>query len=56
MTFNFIRPDEIPDLKKLSEIKKKKKFIAFLEKMFMYKKNLQNIDERWIKNYKKKIF
>ena len=41
--------DEIPDLKRLSEIKKGKKFIAFSQKMFMYKLNLQNIDEsNWI--------
>ena len=41
--------DEIPDLKKLIEIKKGKKFIAFSQKMFMYKLNLQNIDEsNWI--------
>ena len=41
--------DEIPDLTKLSEINKKKKFIAFSQKMFMYKLNLQNLDEsNWI--------
>ena len=41
--------DEIPDLKKLGEIKKEKKFIAFSQKMFMYKLNLQNIEEsNWI--------
>ena len=41
--------DEIPDLKKLSEIKKGKKFIAFSQKMFMYKLNLQNLNEsNWI--------
>tara|TARA_B100001248_G_scaffold259431_1_gene245455 strand:+ start:2855 stop:3655 length:801 start_codon:yes stop_codon:yes gene_type:complete len=41
--------DEIPDLKKLSLIKKNKKFIAFSQKMFMYKLNLQNLDEsNWI--------
>ena len=41
--------DEIPDLKKLSQIKKNKKFIAFSQKMFMYKLNLQNLDESdWI--------
>ena len=41
--------DEIPDLKKLGEIKKGKKFIAFSQKMFMYKLNLQNIEESdWI--------
>ena len=41
--------DEIPDLTKLNEIKKSKKFIAFSQKMFMYKLNLQNLDESgWI--------
>ena len=41
--------DEIPDLTKLHEIKNKKKFIAFSQKMFMYKLNLQNLDEsNWI--------
>ena len=41
--------DEIPDLTKLNEIKKNKKFIAFSQKMFMYKLNLQNLDEsNWI--------
>ena len=41
--------DEIPDLEKLSEIRKDKKFIAFSQKMFMYKLNLQNIEEsNWI--------
>ena len=41
--------DEIPDLSKLGEIKKGKKFIAFSQKMFMYKLNLQNINEsNWI--------
>ncbi len=41
--------DEIPDLSKLPEIKKNKKFIAFSQKMFMYKLNLQNVDEsNWI--------
>ena len=40
--------DEIPDLSKLPEIKKQK-FIAFSQKMFMYKLNLQNVDEsNWI--------
>ena len=37
--------DEIPDLTKLSKIKKNKKFIAFSQKMFMYKLNLQNLNE-----------
>jgi len=41
--------DEIPDLKKLSEINNKKKYIAFCQKMFMYKLNLQNLNEsNWI--------
>ena len=41
--------DEIPDLEKLSLIKKNKKFIAFSQKMFMYKLNLQNLNEsNWI--------
>ena len=41
--------DEIPDLKKISEIKDNKKFIAFSQKMFMYKLNLQNLGEiNWI--------
>ena len=41
--------DEIPDLTKLNEINNNKKFIAFSQKMFMYKMNLQNIDEsNWI--------
>ena len=41
--------DEIPDLTKLSKIKKNKKFIAFSQKMFMYKLNLQNLNESdWI--------
>jgi beta-1,4-mannosyl-glycoprotein beta-1,4-N-acetylglucosaminyltransferase len=41
--------DEIPDLTKLKDIRKDKKFIAFSQKMFMYKLNLQNMDEsNWI--------
>ena len=41
--------DEIPDLSKLSDVKKNKKFIAFFHKMFMYKLNLQNLEEsNWI--------
>jgi beta-1,4-mannosyl-glycoprotein beta-1,4-N-acetylglucosaminyltransferase len=41
--------DEIPDLSKLKDINKNKKFIAFSQKMFMYKLNLQNLDEsNWI--------
>jgi len=37
--------DEIPDLAKLPLIKKNKKFIVFSQKMFMYKLNLQNLNE-----------
>jgi len=37
--------DEIPDLSKLTQIKKNKKFIVFSQKMFMYKLNLQNLNE-----------
>jgi len=41
--------DEIPDLTKLKYINKNKKFIAFSQQMFMYKLNLQNLDEsNWI--------
>ena len=41
--------DEIPDLRKIKDIKKNKKFIAFSQKMFMYKLNLQNVAEsNWI--------
>jgi beta-1,4-mannosyl-glycoprotein beta-1,4-N-acetylglucosaminyltransferase len=41
--------DEIPDLTKLSQIKKSSKFIAFSQMMFMYKLNLQNLNEsNWI--------
>ena len=41
--------DEIPDLSKINLIKKNKKYIAFSQKMFMYKLNLQNLDEsNWI--------
>ncbi len=41
--------DEIPDLEKLKYVKKNKKFIAFSQKMFTYKLNLQNLDEsNWI--------
>ena len=41
--------DEIPDLSKLSLIKNNKKFIAFSQKMFMYKLNLLNVEESgWI--------
>ena len=41
--------DEIPDLTKLSKINNKKKFVAFSQKMFMYKLNLQNLEEsNWI--------
>ena len=41
--------DEIPDLTKLKYINKNKKFIAFSQQMFMYKLNLQNLNEsNWI--------
>ena len=41
--------DEIPDLTKLNKINNNIKFVAFSQKMFMYKMNLQNIDEsNWI--------
>ena len=40
--------DEIPDLTKLSKMNNKK-YTAFSQKMFMYKLNLQNLDEsNWI--------
>ena len=51
--------DEIPDLEKLKDIKKNKKFIAFSQKMYTYKLNIQNLDEsNWIGSRitKKKIF
>jgi len=41
--------DEIPDLNKLNQIKAKTNFTAFSQKMFMYKLNLQNLNEsNWI--------
>ena len=41
--------DEIPDLSKIREINSRKKYIAFSQKMFMYKFNLQNLNEsNWI--------
>ena len=41
--------DEIPDLSKLNQIKTRTKFTAFSQKMFMYKLNLQNLNEsNWI--------
>ena len=41
--------DEIPDLSKINQINPKTKFTAFSQMMFMYKLNLQNIDEsNWI--------
>jgi len=41
--------DEIPDLTKLNQIKRSSKFIAFSQMMFMYKLNLQNLNEsNWI--------
>ena len=40
--------DEIPDLTKLSQINSKKIY-SFSQKMFMYKLNLQNLNEsNWI--------
>ena len=41
--------DEIPDFKKIKDIDLTKKYLAFSQKMFMYKLNLQNLDEsNWI--------
>ena len=41
--------DEIPDLKKLGQIRSRTKFTAFSQMMFMYKLNLQNLNEsNWI--------
>ena len=41
--------DEIPDFTKIKSINKNKKFVAFSQKMFMYKLNLQNLSEsNWI--------
>ena len=41
--------DEIPDLTKLKTINKMSKFVAFSQQMFMYKLNLQNLNEsNWI--------
>tara|TARA_B100000963_G_scaffold25588_1_gene19179 strand:- start:8678 stop:9481 length:804 start_codon:yes stop_codon:yes gene_type:complete len=41
--------DEIPDLSKINQIKLKTKFTAFSQMMFMYKINLQNLNEsNWI--------
>ncbi len=41
--------DEIPDFTKIKDFKSIKKFVAFSQKMFMYKLNLQNINESdWI--------
>ena len=37
--------DEIPDLNKINQIKPKTKYTAFSQKMFMYKLNLQNLNE-----------
>ena len=37
--------DEIPDLEKLNQIKSKTKYTAFSQMMFMYKLNLQNLNE-----------
>ena len=42
-------PDEIPDLSKLNQIKPSTKYTAFSQMMFMYKVNLQNLNEsNWI--------
>ncbi len=41
--------DEIPDLKKINQIKSSTKYTAFSQLMFMYKLNLQNLNEsNWI--------
>ena len=41
--------DEIPDLTKLNQIKSNTKFTAFSQMMFMYKLNIQNLNEsNWI--------
>ena len=41
--------DEIPDFTKIKHINKIRKFTAFSQKMFMYKLNLQNLNEsNWI--------
>jgi len=41
--------DEIPDLSKINNVNVNKKFIAFSQKMFMYKLNLLNVEESdWI--------
>jgi beta-1,4-mannosyl-glycoprotein beta-1,4-N-acetylglucosaminyltransferase len=41
--------DEIPDFTKIKDINLTKKYLAFSQKMFMYKLNLQNLNEsNWI--------
>jgi len=41
--------DEIPDFSKIKNINKNKRFLAFSQRMFMYKLNLQNLREsNWI--------
>ena len=41
--------DEIPDFAKISNLNDSKKFVAFSQKMFMYKLKLQNLKEsKWI--------
>ena len=41
--------DEIPDLSKINQIKRENTIVAFAQKMFMYKLNLQNLNEgNWI--------
>ena len=37
--------DEIPDMHKIDQIKSKTKFVAFSQMMFMYKLNIQNLNE-----------
>ena len=36
---------KLPDLNKLPQIDDRKKFIAFSQNMYMYKLNLQNLEE-----------
>ena len=41
--------DEIPDFTKIKDLNTTKKYLAFSQKMFMYKLNLQNLNEsNWI--------
>ena len=49
VTLLFCRIQMRYDLSKIDQIEKNKKYIAFSQKMFMYKLNLQNINEsNWI--------